>query len=224
MALNNKNKQIVNLIIKTLSTLDPGNPTIKKYKNFFAQMSDKDFDKYMKHLKNKDTQIFLEVPNMKRSLKMENVIQASKEIGVKLFQRLWMVDKTTGKKFLTPEAYPVFLESIRVMEQFVDKKLSVSEGDEKIDGLTGQVVGDDKSSAVSAPEIQSLFAQGLETTLKELVKVRGGDVNAYAEFKRQMEETGTARLDALSPSKTRSVVMTDVIFRSMGLESNFSEG
>ena len=221
--MNQKNKKIIDHIIKVMDTLDPSGANSARYKNFFKNMTDKAFDRYMKLLKEGKVQIYAVFPNLKRNMEMVNILNAAKITKTKLFQRLWMTDESTGRKFLTPEEYPVFNVSIRVAQQIVDKKISVPESDTTIDGLTGQVIGDDRAASISNPEIQALFAQGLDTTLVELIKVRGGDIHAYNEFKRQMEESGVAELSRLSPSKTRSVVMTDVFMAGMGFETNFAE-
>jgi hypothetical protein len=55
------------------------------------------------------------------------------------------------------------------------------------------------------------------------MKVRGGDVHAYSEFKSKLEETGTANLSDLSPdSIPRSVMVADIYLRGMHIDNNLS--
>lgn len=219
-----KNQKIVDYIIKIVTIMDDTLTNANRYKNFFKNMTDKEFDKYMKLLRAGEVQIYMTFPNMKIPMKMENFLKAAKVSNTKIFQKLIKFDDDTGKKYLTGEEYPVFNVPIRQLQQYIDKKMSVPDGDSKIDSLTGQVVAQDKAASITNPEIQLLSAMGLSETLKELIKVRGGDVHAYSEFKRQMEETGMAELSRLSPSITKSVVTTEALMRGMGLDSNFVEG
>ena len=80
---------------------------------------------------------------------------------------------------------------------------------------------DDRACHLSTPEIQSLSTRGLDATLTELVKVRGGDVVAYGDFKRQLEESGEARLESLDPrTRARSGILAKVLLQSMMLDNN----
>ena len=102
--------------------------------------------------------------------------------------------------------------------------MSVPDNDKQIDGLTGQVTGDSKSSSVTNPEIQILAARGLDATLEEFVNVRGGNIAAYSDFKRQAEETGEIKLNSLDQNtRSRVAVVGQVLLRSMMIENNIVE-
>ena len=150
------------------------------------------------------------------------LLDAAKAVDYKTSHRLWMPDRTRpGKKYLTNESYLVFTLPIRRAQQEVDKKLSVSERDNKIDALTGQVVSTDKASSISAIEIQNLHVRGLDQTLAELVRVRGGDINAYGDFSRQLEENGEAKLSSLDPrTRARAATISKVLLEGMMIENN----
>jgi hypothetical protein len=156
-------------------------------------------------------------------MSLDNFHKAAEITKTKLYQKVVKVDPETGRETVTPVEFPIYEVPVRVFQQFADKGMSVPSAKETVDALTGQVVGDSRASAVSNPEIQALYIRGLENSIVELVKVRGGDMNAYSEFIRQLEETGEASLGALSPSKTRTVVMTDVFFKGMGIDTNLSK-
>jgi hypothetical protein len=78
---------------------------------------------------------------------------------------------------------------------------------------------------MSNPEIQILFAKGLKKTLVEMLKVRGGDTNAYNNLKYQLEENGSADLMPILENDTKpgAVILMDTILRSMNLSSNFAD-
>ena len=71
------------------------------------------------------------------------------------------------------------------------------------------------------PEIQILAARGLDATLEELVNVRGGNINAYAEFKRQAEETGEISLNSIDRGSISRVAMVgQILLQSMMIDNN----
>ena len=100
-------------------------------------------------------------------------------------------------------------------------KLSVAENDKKLDALTGQVTANDKASSLSYPEAQLMYARGLNKSLIEFMKVRGGDIHAFATFKQQLEESGEATLGSLDPNTIpRSAVIMSAVLKSMYFDNN----
>lgn len=223
MAFNPKKvrAQIEARIYKVLDLLDPSGDNSKRMKQMFDKMNDVRFARFMDTVKAGDYQLNLVMPNVTKPVKIQNLIKAAKEVNINLQQRLWMTDRVTGKKYLTNEAYLILQLPIRRTQQEWDKKISVPSRDRKIDHLTGQVMGDDDAVALSAPEIQSLGARGLEKSILELIKVRGGDTTAYGDFKRQQQETGQVSLGLLSPNtRVRSADIARVLLTGMMLDNN----
>ncbi len=216
-----KRKRITEYIVKVMNTLDPSGDNGKRYTTFLGKMSDNEFITFMDYLSKKKTAINIVMPNMKKTLRIPDIIKALHVVDLNVYHKLWLQDRTTGRKYLTNEKYLVLQLPIRRAQQEVDKKLSVPSRDQKIDALTGQVTGPDKACALSSPEIQSLNTRGLEATLNELVRVRGGDINAYGDFKRQLEETGGAELNTLDPrTRTRASVIAGVYLTAMLFDNN----
>lgn len=216
-----KRKRITEYIIKVMNTLDPTGDNGKRYADQLGNMSDNEFIQFMDYIAKHKTNINIVMPNMKKTLRIPDIIKALQLVNMNVYHKLWLQDRTTGRKYLTNEKYLVLQLPIRRAQQEVDKKLSVPSRDQRIDALTGQVTGPDKACALSAPEIQSLNTRGLEATLNELVRVRGGDINAYGDLKRQLEETGGAELNALDPrTRTRSSVITGVLLTALLLDNN----
>lgn len=214
--------KIENYVYKVMDILDPAGDNTKRWKAFFKELDDKGFEKFMKNLSDKKVAMNLVMPNMKKVLRIADLLEAAKAVNYKTSHRLWMPDRTRpGKKYLTNESYLVLTLPIRRAQQEIDKKLSVPERDNKIDALTGQVVSTDKASSISAIEIQNLHVRGLDQTLAELVRVRGGDVNAYGDFSRQMEENGEAKLSTLDPrTRARAATIGRVLLEGMMIENN----
>ena len=214
--------KIENYVYKVMTILDPAGDNTKRWKTFFSGLDDKGFEKFMQNLAAKKVAMNLVMPNMKKTLRIQDLLEAAKAVDYKTSHRLWMPDRTRpGKKYLTNERYLVLTLPIRRAQQEVDKKLSVPERDNKVDALTGQVVSVDKASSISAIEIQSLHVRGLDQTLSELVRVRGGDINAYGDFSRQLEENGSAKLSSLDPrTRARAATIGKVLLEGMLIENN----
>lgn len=218
--MNEKRKAVEDKIIKYISAINESNA--KKYKDMFASMDDKAFDGWMRDLRNKDTVLDIEIPNMIEKVNIDDLIKVSEQLGIELFTRLKLWDVPTQTYYRTTKKYLMLQLPMVAMAQTVDHKLSVPESDSKIDHLSGQVMKPDQANSISQVEVQSLYARGLQSTILELIKYRGGDVSAYAEYKRSAEELGMCMLKADSNSITRSVVVLDVFFAGMQLSSNAS--
>lgn len=225
-AKNHKLKdKIIDYVCDIVNTIEPNSPNAVRYRELLSSMSIDEFDTFIQHLKNNDTNIHMYAPNVKVTLQQKHAIAAAKKVGVLLEEKLWIKDKVTGKKYLTPNTYLILQLPIRRVSQFLLHKMAMPESDKKTDILTGQVTGDDRSSSITQVEIQALFARDLKYTLMELVKARGGDVNAYADMNQQIAATGEARLDSMPTDTTaRSVVMSGIFLQSAMLDNNIHEG
>jgi len=217
-----KRKTIEKMVLGTVQRMDPSGDNTRRWQSIFASMNDKQFGEFIEHLRKKECQLNIVMPNMKKVPKIPDLVNAAKFVGLELSHRLWLPDRTRpGKKFLTNEKYLVLELPIRRAQQELDKKRQVPSRDTHVDALTGQVILDDKACHLSTPEIQALSTRGLSNVLTELVKVRGGDVMAYGDFKRQLEESGEARVGSLDPrTRARSGVIAHVLLESMMFENN----
>ena len=223
MSIALKKKKILKYVVESIAGIDPNGDNVKRYTDMFNKMSDKEFHQFMVNMRDGKWQFHLVIPNMTKKTPPANVIATAKKVGCELFHRLWLTDEGSGRKYLTRSKHVVLNLPVRRMQQYLDKKLSVSESDTSIDGLTGQVTGADRSSSITNPEIQALNSKGLNKTLSELVTVRGGDIGAYGEFKRSLEEQGDASLDALeSNSISRTAKVTEILLAGMHIESNLT--
>ena len=216
-----KKKKILDFICKLCDTMEPSGLNSKRYRQIIGQMNDKEFDQFMNYMKEGKWQLHLVAPNMIVNLQNEDLLKACDMIGLDLFQRVWMYDRATGRKYLTDNKYMFVKLPIRRQQQFLDEKISVPDNDRTIDGLTGQVTGDSRACSITNPEIQILAARGLNKTMQELVNIRGGNIHGYSEFRRMLEENGEADLDTIDPnSRTRASVVGSKLLQSMMLDTN----
>lgn len=219
--ISQKKKKILDFICKLCDTMEPSGLNSKRYRQIIGQMNDKEFDQFMNYMKEGKWQLHLIAPNMIVNLQNEDLLKACDLIGLDLFQRVWMYDRATGRKYLTDNKYMFVKLPIRRQQQFLDEKISVPDNDRTIDGLTGQVTGDSRSCSITNPEIQILAARGLDKTMQELVNIRGGNIHGYSEFRRMLEENGEADLDMIDPnSRTRASVVGSKLLQSMMLDTN----
>lgn len=216
-----KKKKILDYICKLCDTMEPSGLNSKRYRQIIGQMNDREFDQFMNYMKEGKWQLHIVAPNMIVNLQNEDLLKACDLIGLDLFQRVWMYDRATGRKYLTDNKYMFVKLPIRRQQQFLDEKISVPDNDRTIDGLTGQVTGDSRSCSITNPEIQILAARGLDKTMQELVNIRGGNIHGYSEFRRMLEENGEADLDMIDPnSRTRASVVGSKLLQSMMLDTN----
>lgn len=219
--MTTRRQKTQDFILKHLKMIDPNGDNVSRYEKMFEGMSDDAFDTWMHELKNKQEQIFMYIPNMTANLDMDRLLAVSDSLGMDLFERIWMYDDATKTKYLTPKKYLVLQLPIRRVKQYQDHKLTVSEGDSRLDLLTGQVVKPDAAAGISLVEAQTLMSRGLPYLLAEYLKYRGGDIHAYAELKQSLEETGVGQVSLESTgTMARSPKMLDILLRSMHIHTN----
>lgn len=220
-AISKKKREIIDKICKICDIIDPSKLNSKRYHRLLDDMTPKEFNQWMTYVKDGKWVLHIVAPNMVVNLKNENLLKAADAVGVKLFHRIWMTDSSTGRKFLTDNEYLVLPLPIRRQQQFLDEKMSVPDDDKHIDGMTGQVTGDSKATQITTPEINILAFKGLDNTLDEMVSVRGGNMVAYGEFKKQAEDTGIVHLNTLDPTThSRTAVVAQVLLHAMHIENN----
>lgn len=228
-------KQVTAFIGDAIGKIIPGDKSnVELITTFLNKMSEEDFDSYIRSLarpEDPDMEHEQEIlpfvaPNFKDPrVTMENLMALAEEIDHPLFEQLWLTDPQTGTTYLTPNKYPVSMQLIRRQAQMLTKKSSIPENTRHVDELTGQVTGKSKGSKISYPEVSAQLSQGLENTLVEEIKVRGGDRLAQIEFDRQLIETGEASLsdvtDGTGTTKATSAVA--ILLRGMMIGNNLDE-
>lgn len=220
--MNDKRKKIEEYIYKNFLLMEPEGTNAKRIKDMFATMSDSEFDKWIKEIKDKKRQLVFYAPNLKVNLLIKNLLAAAKNCKCIIEEQLTFTDNVTGIEYTPPNTFMVLRLPIRRTRQYLMHKLSVSDDDKKIDALTGQVTQESKSSKLSGIEAQLLYGRGLTELITEFYKVRGGDIPAYANFKQQIAETGQASMTALDPNTVpRSTMTVDLMFKCMHIDNNF---
>jgi len=91
--MTEKRKKVEEYILKTISIMDPSKTNTDRYKKIFESMDDKQFDSFMKQLRDKKAKLCLYAPNMKINLQTEDLYKAA--------DKALYVSKRQGKNRLT---------------------------------------------------------------------------------------------------------------------------
>tara|TARA_B100000767_G_C19634251_1_gene479675 strand:- start:231 stop:902 length:672 start_codon:yes stop_codon:yes gene_type:complete len=192
-------KQATAMAVSYIEKILPKSGNSEQLQNRLEGMSDKQFGVFMKDLQDGVTTLQIKAPNLAKSkLSVSRNIKLGKELGYEFFQHLNLKDPATGQQYTTPHKYLILSLPFRRQAQHLVKKMSVPADNESRDDLTGQPTGKSKGSSLSNPEMQVLYAQGLDKTIEELIKVRGGNEAAYTAMNKAAHETGGFSLEQVS--------------------------
>lgn len=214
-------KNIEEFITTYIDKIDPSGTNGDRYRTMFSKMNNTEFDGFMLDIKERKRKIVLYVPNMKITLRINNLKKVASELNILLEEQLEIYDPATKRYITTPNKYIIIYVPIRRTKQFLFDKISIPESDTTTDLLTGQVVKPDKGSTISLVELQIILDKNLIDSSTELMRIRGGDIHAYAAFKSALEEKGSVSLqDIDESSRVRSSVIASTYFYSMHIDNN----
>jgi hypothetical protein len=209
-------------ILSWIDQFVPGGENKALYEKQLNALTDEAFHHYMEQLRDGTATLSLVVPNLsKNRLSVERNFKIAEKLNYSLFQRLWLTDPHTGTTYLTPLPYLVVDLPLRRQAQMLSKKTNIPQRTDTVDVLSGQPVGPSKGGSLSFPELQTLYAQGLERTIEELAKFRGGDEDAYRAMNRSLIESGNASLDRLGKqSRVKSTETLSAFLKAAHLQNN----
>jgi hypothetical protein len=186
-------------ILANLEALLPGNSDTARYKTFLEGMTAKAFEDYMLDLKSGKRYVTLTAPNFgKSNLSIERNFALAKKLNVEFFHKLWIEGDSETPTMLTPIKYLVLKLPFRLASQRLAKKMSIPKTQRVINTLTGQPTGESKGASISYPELRVCAAMGLENSMVELMKYRGGDARGGAALNASILRTGRTSLKTLS--------------------------
>jgi hypothetical protein len=198
-------------ILKYIHAMLPDGQNRTLYENFFKTLSDDQFAKFMDDLESGKEILKLRVPNGNpMKLSVERNLAIAKELGHEFFQHLEITDPSTGVTFRTPKKYLILLLMFRRQAQTLQNKISIPENTSHTDQLTDQATGPSKGSKISLPELQVMYAQGLDSTITEVMKYRGGDRKGFNIMNRLIYREGSVHQSVLGNINTR-VKATDTL-------------
>lgn len=224
MAVINR-KEILNIIYTTYDLADPTGRNSAKQREIFDNMSDKEFEDFMKKFLENDNENFVfDLIEYENDLKMDNIEKAAKFLGVPLMEYVYMPHLTMDRSHVvcTKEKVLVGYHPVKRTQQFRSKKNGISVSNEKRSQLTDQVTQKDKNARDSDIEAFMLDALGCEHILQELHGPRADDRVMKEEMNRSIATKGYVMLDELTNLPTNKTTLTTVntFLLGMGLSSD----
>lgn len=216
-------KDAEKICLEWIDMIDPSGINTKRWQTKFSEMSDDDFKAFVNELRNGRDYISVVSPNYgKTKITTENNFKIAKKLGVKLFQRIWLTDPVTNRRYLSNDPYPVFHLPVRRQIQMVKSKMSYAEDNSKTDALTGQPTGISKGGALTYPEVLVLYSRGLTESVKEMIWARGGNAGAFKMMNKKIKDTGSCSLKELQEYSTgvQSTQVLNVYLKAMHIDNN----
>lgn len=226
--MTDKRKKIEDLIDKTLRLMDPTGINTKKYRNMFQVMSDQQFSKWITaFLADDKSNIRLDIEEFgdgSRSLKFENVEKAAENLGVKLFEYVYLphVSSNPNRPIRTKQPVLVGWMNIKRPQQLVTKKTGLSLSDDNRDDMTGAAKGDSKGGTTTGIENELLAGVGGEVILSEISGARGDNIKEYDNMLKSIAENGSVRLADIKTNAydKPTLLAADMYFMAMGLKTD----
>ena len=213
--------EVESYILKYIDKIAPGGDNKKLYVDLFKSMSNAEFDTFMGKLRDKKITLSIIVPNESNiKIDTETNFKIGKELGYDFFQHLVVKGQPGMSDYITPQKFLVYKLPIRRAAQLLTKKISIPVDDKSIDLTTGQVTGKSKGTKITYPELQILSGMGMDKSIKELLKYRGGDLGAMNAMNVLLYRDGTVNASELDRYAT-GVVSTKTL-KSYWLASHIS--
>ncbi|MEM5878791.1 MAG: hypothetical protein QXF12_08000, partial [Candidatus Aenigmatarchaeota archaeon] len=117
-------KQAEEFILEFMKDIDPSMYNYEKYKNIFKDMDDKDFDEYMKKIRDKKASLVIFKPMYKANITVENNLKVADKYGIKLFERLKIINDDK-MSYMTDIEYLILKLPYRRQSQNLVKKINI---------------------------------------------------------------------------------------------------
>ena len=206
-------KQIEQLVYDFYDALDPSGSNTDKYKSIFSSLNDKEFEKYMKDFLSKEDENFiLDIVDFEHEMKMEYTEKAAKLLGIELFEYVYLphLNRNKTNPIRTSEKCLVGYFNTKRTQQFLHKKNALSNSNEHINVLTGQVTRDDKNARDSDIEASMLVSIGADKILEEFHGFRADDHVMKRQARKDISTKGYIVLDELENNPVNKVTLNTV--------------
>lgn len=181
-------EQVEQLIITYFDQLDKSKTNSDYYKKLFSEMTDTEFEKFMK----KDYPIRFQMRQSVTEPSMSDIEDSLKAIGVPMLERISMPSVYTdinGNAVQSKECLIVY-DNIKKVQQFVTKKNKWALETSNRDMRSGRLIGNDKGTAMSDREFESLATLGLEHTMYEFSKPKADAMMSKAAMNAAISSKG----------------------------------
>lgn len=226
--MTDKRKKIETLIDETMMLMDPTGINARKYRDMFQVMSDKDFKEWIeKFLSDEKSNFRLDIEEFgdgSRTLKFENVEKAADNLGVKLFEYVYIphVSSNPNRPVRTKQPVLVGYLNIKRTQQIATKKTNLSLSDTNRDDMTGAVKGESKAGTTTGIENELLAGVGGDIILSEIAGARGDNLAEYDGMLSSIAEKGSVKLEDIKTGvyDKPTLLQADLYFMAMGLKTD----
>ena len=212
------------MIYSVMDLMDPSGKNTERYKRFFQNMTDSQFNSWMdEFLKNPKKQFELQALPFEEP-KYDNIEAAANYLDVPIEEYIYFRDGEYEKD------HPIKSRSkcitgwlhIKREQQLLSKKNRYTFDAEDRDMKTGQVTGESKVAALSAPEVNSLIAMGANKALEEFLGPRADNMGKKNQMYNDIARDGYVKLSELEGSLDDSVTLNtvDTYLIAAGLKSD----
>lgn len=205
-------------------TILPGHRMGDLYKDYFASLSDRKFEEMVTKIEEGNLVLPLYVPILKEAkMSTKRNLEIGKQWGHEFLQHLTLTDPVNPEiTIVTPERYLVCDQFMVRQAQTLEDKQAIPKDVSHVDDLSGQVTGASKGSAITKPELHVLDFHQLESTIMELLKSRGGDMDAWNKMEQSILTTGHVKLDDVDDgySRAKSTEMLEVWLKGAHFGNN----
>lgn len=207
--MNQQRLECERLIYKVMEILDNPKehdgdaPNVEFWVQKFAKMNDKEFEQYV----TRPLSLFYQTSGIKREPSMIDIMNALKEIDIPLFEEVYLPYKyknMNGKPLKTKKALVLYLH-IKRMKQILTKKNGMSIDSKTRNMMTGLLTGVDKNGKESDHEFESLGVSGLNSTMKELSRMRADSMEDKSVMTSTIKTMGQVKLSELPDEKADSL-------------------
>ena len=207
--MNQQRLECERLIYKVMEILDNPKehdgdaPNVEFWVQKFAKMNDKEFEQYV----TRPLSLFYQTAGIKREPSMIDIMNALKEIDIPLFEEVYLPYKyknNEGKPLKTKKAMVLYLH-IKRMKQILTKKNGMSIDSKTRNMMTGLLTGVDKNGKESDHEFESLGVSGLNSTMKELSRMRADSMEDKSVMTSTIKTMGQVKLSELPDEKADSL-------------------
>ena len=235
MVSANKLKQIrkkyENQIFELMNDIDKTGYNAQVYKDSFAKMSDKQFIDIMKRMITQDdfnlsVDINQSEKDPNKQIQLEQIEAIAKKHKVRLTEYVFMPFRNPkGKPMCTLSRVPIIYCPIkRFFQQMLIHKNALSNNNERINPVTGQVVDEDKTASTTNVQTYALAVTNQYNALKEFLGPRADDPVSKQQMLTQIEQVGEvniADLDIQTHNK-QSINTAEVYAEAAGIDLRFA--
>jgi|SRR5690554_3800570 len=223
-----KRKKIEDLIYNFLSIVDVNSKFKNRtyYVNMFAEMSDSEFDLWVKDI-GKDLENTINVYQMPwESVSLKQLKEAAEFLKVPLQEYVYYRHFVEGVEVRTKHKVPVGYINIKRLQQMLSKKNQFTFDTKNVDYGTGEVKGKSKVHHISNSESYMLLIQNSKNTLKEFFGPRGSNLDQKKEMQNRIAMGGWVSLKDLpkEEGKNEAINTLDMYITASGLKSNLLMG